>query len=95
MTCTRFDDKGFNYMSIPTPEGNPPKAIWKETIYLDEIQRKLNCALSSQIEQIAEQKTDMVFAGYTKPTRYERIKWHVSIYFSNLWSAICGRRDDY
>ncbi len=35
------------------------------------------------------------FPGLSAPTRWERIKWRVGGYFSNLWSAICGRRYDH
>lgn len=45
--------------------------------------------------------------GYFVPTRFERWKqgryirairgaiYDVKLYFSNLWAAICGRRDDH
>lgn len=74
-----------------------PKTEWTGTVgigahYSAEITRQA-------LKLLENQPTDLKFynhqwPGYVPPTRWQRICWAVSGYFSNLWDAICGRRDD-
>ena len=79
-----MNEKPFNYESIPTPTpGTPPTAAWVTREALKVLEN--NLALTNSI----------VWHPGPPSTRWQRTKWAMSDYFSNLWDAICGRRCDY
>lgn len=57
------------------------------------IQNRYSQASKAEIDQMMMRGEDIAFVGYVPPTRWQNIRWAVSSYFTNLWSAIRGRRE--
>lgn len=69
-----------------------PWASMSQQQLKQEIQNRYSQSVRARMELAAMRKADELWVGYRQPTRFRRVWWAISSYFSNLWSAICGRR---